>query len=212
MPWKMLPRRGRTKFRCRGECNELDRKTIQVFKASWQFSALNFIPSETCRVTAQKNCWPKWGEVANMQRGFFWFGGSLARESRNLGYIFAGSTGMDGFPMTWKRNNPLFVRKSAFHILYRSFPELPHHGIILQSSKHDLLYSIVAVFQWPEREKHSICISQIWSNIFWLILSPPWYYIAKFQIWSIICNCYQVTFLTSSPRKFEKWSYSQVQS
>ena len=146
------------------------------------------------------------------KRFFFGLGVRWPKNLAILGTFLPAAQELDGFPMTWKRNNPLFVRKSAFHILYRSFPELPHHGIILQSSKHDLLYSIVAVFQWPEREKHSICekicISQIWSNIFWLILSPPWYYIAKFQIWSIICNCYQVTFLTSSPRKFEKWSYS----
>ena len=153
----------------------------------------SIIPSGTCHATTattQKSYWPKWGEVADMQIGFFWFGVSMARESRNLGYIFAGITGIPQwmvfqwpeieislffwenlystycinhfltnntpaklsyykvpawfnvcncccFPMTWKRSNTLFVRKSVFHK----------------------------------------------SSIIWPMLPPPWSHITKFQIW-----------------------------
>ena len=93
---------------------------------------------------------------------FFGLGVRWPENLAILGTFLPAAQELDGFPMTWKRNNPLFVRKSAFHILYRSFPELPHHGITLQSSKHDLLYSIVAVFQWPEREK----TLYLWENLY----------------------------------------------
>ena len=172
--------------------NELDRKTIQPFKASWQFLALDYsFRNLSCdHSNNAKKLLAEMGRGCGHANRFFWFGVSMARESRNLGYIFAGITGIPQwmvfqwpeieislffwenlystycinhfltnntpaklsyykvpawfnvcncccFPMTWKRSNTFFVRKSVFHK----------------------------------------------SSIIWPMLPPPWSHITKFQIW-----------------------------
>ena len=122
------------------------------------------------------------------------------------------NSSMDGFPMTWNRNIALFDWEKICipHIVsIISWLITPPPSYHITKFRHDLMYAIVAVFQWPEREVTLF----LWENLYFTnpALYDQCYHHHGLTLQSSrygTCNCYQVTFLTSSPRKFEKWSYS----
>ena len=120
MPWLLSPMREKLKWRGEGNILIMNStgKPSNPSKPVDNFLALDYsFRNLSCdHSNNAKNYWPKWGEVANMQIVFFlvWgFNGPRISQSRVHFCWHHRNSSMDGFPMTWKRNIALFVRKSS---------------------------------------------------------------------------------------------------